>query len=204
MNNVFRTQPMKVYQDVEVKSRQVIPLEIKSVQPGSDKIFIADIEWVAKNDVPVSLTKKESVYKKNSDGTYGLEKMNICLFNHSHSEDAYVDIYKIEEHYLNFETFAKQEDEEMKIDPMFFPDIKTGVTIPAQGTNDLRLGIGSHTNHHIIDFKYSYDSPSYPRTVVPTEVNEIGDTEWKIMFYNADPNTDVTISARSVLKPDQH
>lgn len=204
MNKIYRTRPLTVVLNKKIARREVVTLEIKSSSPGSSRIFISDIEWVPQNNVPVSLVKKETIY-----GEHGIEGMRICLFNNSNYEDALVNVYKIEEHHLdqfteeyNPEQLIKVENEEINADPPFFPDVINGVTLYGQDIKDIRLGVGTNHGKQLKDFMYSYDDASYPRTVVVTEVDKITDTDWKIVFYNANPDKTLyaNITVRAIFR----
>ncbi|MGH0606803.1 hypothetical protein [Bacillus mycoides] len=82
---------------------------------------------------------------------------------------------------------------------LYFPDEVTGVTVKPLDFGTAVIGIGDHTRFVVKGFKYIYESSTYPRTVVPTEVVEVSGTEWHITFYNMDKNKSANITVNSVL-----
>ncbi|EJR95294.1 hypothetical protein [Bacillus cereus] len=78
-----------------------------------------------------------------------------------------------------------------------------GITVPARGTQVAHMGIGSLYNKKfatkMIGYKYEYDGGKYPKTVVPTEVYEVSDTQWDITFYNMHDKESVNITVKSII-----
>ncbi|PES08137.1 hypothetical protein [Bacillus cereus] len=95
-----RLVPTLFRKNVELKPREVLPLEILAYFPGSETFRVIDVEWVSQDNVPVTLSKKRAIYTKNEDGHFYFDKLEFCLFNSSNARHAKVDIYSIEEFYF--------------------------------------------------------------------------------------------------------
>ncbi|MED2916523.1 hypothetical protein P4324_15650 [Bacillus thuringiensis] len=98
-----RELPIIYKKDIKLKPRQVLPLEIFSSYPDSTTFRVIDVEWLSKDNVPVIISNKKSIYNVNSEGIYFFHKMDICLFNVSDHRSATVDLYAIEEVYFSNE-----------------------------------------------------------------------------------------------------
>lgn len=96
-----RLVPTLFKKNLELKPREVLPLEILANFPGSETFRAIDVEWVSKDNVPVTLSKKHAIYSKGENGHLYFDKLEFCLFNSSNTRHAKVDVYSIEEYYFS-------------------------------------------------------------------------------------------------------
>ncbi|WP_242289992.1 hypothetical protein [Bacillus cereus group sp. BfR-BA-01319] len=120
-----RLLPALYMENLELKPREVLPLEILAGIPRSESFRVIDVEWVSKDNVPVTLSKKNAIYLKRNDGFFYFDKLEICLFNSSNLRHATVDLYSIEEFYFPDGNTRKNVVDLHSIKELYFPDENT-------------------------------------------------------------------------------